>query len=154
MSYSLSSCLLFLCIFSRILNILAVFLLSVWFRAKHSTETVLLSLLSGIYSATDRSHISLLALFDVSAASDMVDHEILLQCLEFSCGLRSSSLLWCMSYLTDRSQPIISGDSRTPWVAMKLGVPLGAVHLAFFTYYVGLQVIIFPFFLYIYLYIR
>ena len=43
------------------------------FRTHHSTETVLLSLLSDIYSAIDRSQLSLLALFDVSAAFDMVD---------------------------------------------------------------------------------
>src|SRR6218665_2685749 len=42
------------------------------FRAHHSTETVLLSLLSDIYSALDRSQLTLLALYDVSAAVDMV----------------------------------------------------------------------------------
>src|SRR6218665_1640300 len=35
------------------------------FRAHHSTETVLLSLLSDIYSAVDRSQLTLLALYDV-----------------------------------------------------------------------------------------
>src|SRR6218665_3919741 len=49
------------------------------FRANHSTETTLLSLLSDIYSAIDKSQLSLLALFDVSAAFDMVDHQILLE---------------------------------------------------------------------------
>src|SRR6218665_3854034 len=49
------------------------------FRGHHSTETLLLSLLSDIYTAIDRSNLSLLALFDVSAAFDMVDHELLLQ---------------------------------------------------------------------------
>jgi len=58
------------------------------FRANHSTETALLSLLSEIYSALDRSELTLLALYDVSAAFDMVDHEILLQRLETSYGLK------------------------------------------------------------------
>src|SRR6218665_1386682 len=57
------------------------------FRANHSTETALLSLLSDIYSAIDKSQLSLLALFDVSAAFDMVDHQILLERLETSCGI-------------------------------------------------------------------
>ena len=52
------------------------------FRTNHPTETALLSLLSDIYSAIDKSQLSLLALFDVSAAFDMVDHEILLERLE------------------------------------------------------------------------
>src|ERR1043165_9050796 len=97
------------------------------FRTNHSTETVLLSLLSDIYSAVDRSQVTLLALFDVSAAFDMVDHEILLQRLETSCGLKGTSLLWFRSYLTDRTQMIISGDSRTSWVTIKFGVSQGSV---------------------------
>src|SRR6218665_477506 len=44
------------------------------FKGHHSTETLLLALLSDIYTAIDRSNLSLLALFDVSAAFDMVDH--------------------------------------------------------------------------------
>ena len=48
------------------------------FRANHSIETALLSLLSQIYMTIDHSHLSLLVLFDVSSAFDMVDHEILL----------------------------------------------------------------------------
>jgi hypothetical protein len=57
----------------------------------------------------------------------MVDHEILLQRLETSCGLKGSSLLWLRSYLSDRTQMIISGDSRTQWVPVLLGVPQGSV---------------------------
>ena len=97
------------------------------FRTNHSTETVLLSLLSDIYSAIDRSQLSLLALFDVSAAFDMVDHDILLQRLEISCGIRGPALLWFRSYLTGRTQMVICGDSRTPWVLVKYGVPQGSV---------------------------
>jgi hypothetical protein len=97
------------------------------FRAHHSTETLLLSLLSDIYSAVDRSQLTLLALYDVSAAFDMVDHDILLQRLETSCGIRGPPLLWLRSYLTGRTQMVICGDSRTPWVTVKLGVPQGSV---------------------------
>ena len=71
------------------------------FRANHSTETALLSMLSDIYSAIDKSQVSLLALFDVSSAFDMVDHKILLQCLESSYGLKGIPLLWFQSYLSD-----------------------------------------------------
>ena len=89
------------------------------FTAYHSTETALLSLLSDIYSAVDRSQLTLLALFDVSSAFDMVDQEILLQRLETSCGLKGSPLLWLRSYFSDRTQMTISGDSRTQWVPVK-----------------------------------
>src|SRR6218665_1153668 len=57
------------------------------FRKGHSTETLLLRLLSDIYGAIDRSQLTLLALFDVSAAFDTVDHEILLERLQISFGV-------------------------------------------------------------------
>src|SRR6218665_2344291 len=97
------------------------------FRARHSTETVLLSLLSDIYSAVNRSQLTLLALYDVSAAFDMVNHYILLQSLEPSCGIRGNPLLWLKSYLSGRTQMVICGDTRTPWVLIKSGVPQGSV---------------------------
>ena len=97
------------------------------FRAHHSTETALLSLLSDIYSAMDKSHVTLLALFDASSAFDMVDHDILLHRLEISFGLSGLPLLWFRSYLTDRTQMVILGDSRTSWVPVKVGVPQGSV---------------------------
>ena len=49
------------------------------FRKHHSTETLLLRLLSDIYGAIDRGQLTLLALFDVSAAFDTVDHDLLLE---------------------------------------------------------------------------
>ena len=97
------------------------------FRGHHSTETALLSLLSDIYSAIDKSHLTLLALFDVSSAFDMVDHAILLQRLELSCGLCGPALTWFKSYLSDRSQRVVLGDSRTAWAGVEFGVPQGSV---------------------------
>src|SRR6218665_1002635 len=77
----------------------------------------------GSYFAIDKSQLSLLALFDVSAAFDMVDHQILLERLETSCGILSLPLLWIKSYISDRTQMIVSGESRTSWVPIFLGVP-------------------------------
>ena len=57
------------------------------FRKGHSTETLLLRLLSDIYGAIDHSQLTLLALFDVSVAFDTVDHEILLERLQISFGV-------------------------------------------------------------------
>src|SRR6218665_3893799 len=88
---------------------------------------ILLSLLSDIYTAIDRSSLSLLALFDVSAAFDMVDHELLLQRLHLSFGIDGTPLNWIKSYLADSSQMVVMGNTRTPWVRVKLGVPQGLV---------------------------
>src|SRR6218665_1816560 len=97
------------------------------FRAHHSTETALLSLLSDIYTAMDKSHVTLLSLFDASSAFDMVDHVILLQPLETSFGLSGSPLQWFRSYLSDRSQLVVLGDTRSSWVPVQFGVPQGFV---------------------------
>ena len=97
------------------------------FRGHHSTETLLLALLSDIYTAIDRSNLSLLALFDVSAAFDMVDHELLLQRLHLSFGIDGTPLNWITSYLADCSQMVVMGNTRTPLVWVKLGVPQGSV---------------------------
>src|SRR6218665_3421686 len=80
-----------------------------------------------IYTAIDRSNLSLLALFDVSAAFDMVDHELLLQRLHLSFGIDGTPLNWIKYYLADRSQMVIMGNTRTSWVRVKLGVPQGSV---------------------------
>jgi hypothetical protein len=77
--------------------------------------------------AIDQSHLSLLALFDVSSAFDMVDHEILLRRLQLSCGISSTPLLWLKSYLSDRSQMVVFDDSRSKWVEVRFGVPQGSV---------------------------
>src|SRR6218665_3659526 len=65
--------------------------------------------------------------YSSSAAFDMVDHQILLERLETSCGISSLPLLWIKSYLSDRTQMIVSGESRTSWVPIFLGVPQGSV---------------------------
>src|SRR6218665_1432037 len=60
-------------------------------------------------------------------AFDMVDHEILLQRLQLSCGISNSPLLGFKSYLSDRSQMIILDDSRSKWARVRLGIPQGSV---------------------------
>src|SRR5260221_1313744 len=54
------------------------------YRAHHSTETAVLKVLSDILRSLDGGNIALLALLDLSAAFDTVDHAILLRRLEVS----------------------------------------------------------------------
>jgi len=78
------------------------------YRAFRSTETVIASLLSDILLALDDGDIAALALLDLSAAFDTVDHDILLRRLHSSLGLNDAVLLWFCSYLSQRRQNVCS----------------------------------------------
>src|SRR6218665_3671953 len=102
------------------------------FRKDHSTETLLFHIgsvyvLSDIYGAIDRSQLTLRALFDVSAAFDSVDHEILLERLQISFGVTGAFLCWLRSFLGERSFCVVHGSTRYPWVPAPFGLPQGSV---------------------------
>ena len=61
------------------------------YRSHHSTETLLVRLQSDIHTAIDYGEVTVLALLDVSAAFDSVDHNILLQRLRTSFAFRGLS---------------------------------------------------------------
>ena len=81
---------------------------------------LLVRLLSDIYGAIDRSEVTL---FDVSAAFDTVDHQILLQRLSISFGLSGNILGWLASFLQDRSFMVAHGSTRSRWVPAPFGLP-------------------------------
>ena len=61
------------------------------YRAGRSTETVLLHVVNDILSTLDNDNISVLLLFDLSAAFDTIDHQILLSCLFLAFSLLYSN---------------------------------------------------------------
>ena len=76
----------------------------------------------------DRGQVTtLLALFDVSAAFDSVDHSILFQRLSTSFGLAGAPLEWLRSFLSERTNCVVVGASRSRWVPAPFGVPQGSV---------------------------
>ena len=97
------------------------------FRAGHSTETVLVRLLSVIFSAMDSGDVTLLALLDVTTAFDSVDHDIFLERLRRSFGVRGTALSWLESFIRGRTQSVAIGGRRSGWRAIRFGVPQGSV---------------------------
>src|SRR6218665_1127814 len=94
------------------------------FRKYHSTESLLTRILAYMFLAVDKGHVTLLALFDVSAAFDTVDHGILLERLETSFGVVGRPLLW---FLTGRSVSVVMGSSRSDWSGVAFGLPQGSI---------------------------
>ena len=92
-----------------------------------STETAVLKVVTDILAALDRGQISLLGMFDLSAAFDTVDHSILLRRLEISFGIRGAALEWFSSYLTGRSQQVSVHNVMAMSVFLDYGVPQGSV---------------------------
>lgn len=97
------------------------------FRKFYSTETLLLDLCSQIINAQDEGKLSILALLDVSAAFDTVDHDILLERLHKSFGLTGQVLNWIKSYLTDRSSDIEIPGYQKAKLILNYGVPQGSI---------------------------
>src|SRR6218665_1853565 len=85
------------------------------FRKYHSTESLLTRILADMFLAVDKGHVTLLALFDVAAAFDTVDHGILLERLETSFGVVGRPLSWLRAFLTGRSVSVVMGSSRSDW---------------------------------------
>ena len=96
------------------------------YRKRHSTETALLEVLDGVYTAADKQATVLIGL-DLSAAFDTVDHEILLQRLQSEFGVTYTPLDWLRSYLETRTQFVKLDQHQSTAVGLDVGVPQGSV---------------------------
>ena len=105
------------------------------FRARHSTETAVLKVLSDIFTATDQGSIGLLGLLDMSAAFDTVDHEILLLRLESSFGISGTALAWLRSFLSGRTQRVVFNGGQSLLNTVTTGVPQASVGPLLFLLY-------------------
>ena len=97
------------------------------YRQFFSTETAVLKVVSDILTAMDRGQITLLGMFDLSAAFDTVDHAILLKRLDVSFGIRGNALNWFASYLSGRSQQVSVHSILASLFYLEFGVPQGSV---------------------------
>ena len=97
------------------------------YRPGHSCETALLRVLNDILCSIDRGDITLMVLLDLSAAFDVIDHELLFLRLQREAGVRGSVLSWFTSYLSDRTQRVIVNNTSSQPTALTCGVPQGSV---------------------------
>ncbi len=97
------------------------------YRKYHSTETALVRVTSDILQAIDIHGEVVLILLDLTAAFDVINHELLLQRMEKRYGITGTVLQWFRSYLTGRVQSVnIIGTQSDPSPLLD-GVPQGSV---------------------------
>ena len=97
------------------------------YRKGHSTQTALIELVDDIKLGIENGYITILILFDLTKAFDMVNHRILLQKLR-ALNFSDKSLKWLFSYLSDRSQAVLDeGGTHSDWLKTSCGVPQGSV---------------------------
>ena len=96
------------------------------FRRKHNTSTALLQMVDVWLEALEDDEVSAVVMLDMSAAFDVVDHEILLGKLQLF-GLDTSATTWFESYLTGRTQQVLIDGSLSDSLELEAGVPQGSI---------------------------
>ena len=96
------------------------------FQSNLSTEFAVSKLLNYIIETLEKSEIGVCIFLDFAKAFDTVNHEILIQKLEYY-GIRGVALNWMKSYLTNRMQCTEVGDTQSELELVKCGVPQGSV---------------------------
>ena len=96
------------------------------YREMHSTETALCKIHNDLVATTCSGRVSLLVLLDLSAAFDTIDHNLLLSDLH-SFGIRGDAHQLMQSYLADRYQRVVIGQSFSERTPLQFGVPQGSI---------------------------
>ena len=86
-----------------------------------------MSVLEGLLTKSDQKLVSILALLDLSAAFDTLDHAVLLRRLESTFGILGLALSWFESYPSDRMQSVVVYGLKSTPIPLVFGVPQGLV---------------------------
>ena len=92
------------------------------YHRHYSTETAQACMSNDILLSLDRQQAVLLMLLDLSAAFDMVDHQVLLTRLSLRTGVCEIALDWARSYLTDKTQFLAISDGQCSIGRLSRGV--------------------------------
>ena len=96
------------------------------YKQAHSTTTALLNVIDDIYEALENTELTFLVLLDYSKAFDCANHRLILAKLQ-AAGLCPDALAWVSSYLSGRSQKVVTGTRESGWEGIINGVPQGSV---------------------------
>ena len=91
--------------------------------ANYSTETSLARMTNDILWTMEEQYITMMVILDLSAAFDMVDHNILLEILEDQFGVTDTALKWFNSHLGPGSFKVCIGDEYSESTKLSFGGP-------------------------------
>ena len=96
------------------------------FRSNRSTSLALMELIEEICTGIDNKKLTVGVFIDLKKAFDTIDHNILLEKLEFY-GIRGVAHSWIKSYLFSRKQYVQVDNSVSELLSIMCGVPQGSV---------------------------
>ena len=97
------------------------------YKAHQVTEVTLMRVQNYLASALDNNCVTMLAMIDLSAAFDTVDHTKFVTLLQAKYGVRRVALEWFRSYLTRCHFRVKVGDCRSGPHSLRCGVTQGSV---------------------------
>ena len=96
------------------------------YRSGHNTTTALIQLYDGWVESVQEGKLAGVCFLDMSAAFDIVDHQLLLKKLELY-GFNQDMLGWTSSYLADRHQAVSIDGCISRLKLVEHGVPQGSI---------------------------
>ena len=110
------------------------------YKKYHSIETMAIGLVDELLKEFDSNKCTVVLFFDLSAAFDTLDINLLLTILQVEIGVDDSALAWIQSFLSNRMQTVRIEDAFSDSLSVLFGVPQGSVLGPFlFTVYVRSQ---------------
>ena len=96
------------------------------YRPKHSCETSMVKLVNDLLWCMERKEATAVAVIDLSAAFDTVDHNILIDLLHETFGIGDKALRWFQSYLENRFCKVKIGKEYSEKKSLDFSVPQGS----------------------------
>ena len=97
------------------------------YKKRHSTETALVAVFDTLLSSLDKPNSAVMvAMLDMSAAFDTVDHAILLKRLQSTFGFQGTVIRWFESYLSERTVRVSINDALSDTLELTCSLPQGS----------------------------
>ena len=96
------------------------------FRQNHNTTTALIEMIDRWAEKFDKGEISAVLMLNMSAAFDLVNHDLLCKKLEIY-GANRGSVTWFESYLNNRGQQVYIDGCYSEVLPVTTGVPQGSI---------------------------